>query len=39
MMVEEKELKTTKKSANWNKDDSSPILKIMTLPIAIIMIA
>ena len=28
-----------KKSPNWNKDDSSPILKIMTLPIAIIMIA
>ena len=28
-----------KKSPNWNKNDSSPILKIMTLPIAIIMIA
>ena len=28
-----------KKSPNWNKDDSSLILKIMTLPIAIIMIA
>ena len=28
-----------KKSPNWNKDDSSPILKIMTLPIAVIMIA
>ena len=28
-----------KKSPNWNKNDSSPILKIMTLPIALIMIA
>ena len=35
----DKELKTTNKSPNWNKDNSSPILKIMTLPIAIVMIA
>ena len=28
-----------KKSPNWNKNDSSPILKIMALPIAIVIIA
>ena len=32
----DEDLKTTKKSPNWNKEDSSPILKIMVLPISII---
>ena len=32
----EKELKTNKKSPNWNKNGSSPILKIMALPIAML---
>ncbi|ADC47856.1 energy-converting hydrogenase B subunit I EhbI [Methanobrevibacter ruminantium M1] len=35
-MAEDKDLKTTKKSPNWNKDESSPILKIMVLPISFI---
>lgn len=38
-MVDDKDLKTTKKSPKWNSNDSSPILKIMTLPIAIIILA
>ncbi len=39
-MVEGKDIKSTdKKSPNWNSNESSPILKIMTLPIAIVMVA
>ena len=40
-MADEKDLKTaiTKKSPKWNSNNSSPILKIMALPIAFIMIA
>lgn len=39
-MAEDKQLKSTsKKSPNWNSKESSPILKIMTLPISILMVA
>lgn len=39
-MAEDKQLKSTsKKSPNWNSKESSPILKIMALPISILMVA
>lgn len=39
-MAEDKNsINQSKKTPNWNSTESSPILKIMTLPVAIVMIA